>query len=96
MGDIGILRVLCTWHYDVDGGRRIPLEAHRVAQHLLRRSVCVAQVPSVEPAVAVQRVDVMRESQQPPVVILLHFQLQQVATALHAVHALLHVDHAHQ
>lgn len=85
-----------TWHDDIDGGSRIPLEPHRVAQHLLGLSVRVTQVPSVESAVAVQRVDVLRQSQQSAAVVVLHFQLQQVAAALQAVHALLHVDHAHQ
>lgn len=93
--DLCLLRDSSTWHYDVDGGRRVPPEAHRVAEHLLGRSVRLPHVPSVEPAVAVQRVDVVRQSQQPTLVVL-HFQLQEVAGALQAVHALLHVDHAHQ
>lgn len=84
-----------TRHYDVDGGPRIPLEAHRVAQQFLRLGVRVAEVPTLESALAAQCVDVVGQSQQSPAPIL-HLQLQEVAAALRAVHTFLHVDHAHQ
>lgn len=90
-----VMMIRRTWHYDVDGGSRIPLETRRVAQHLLGLSVRVGEVPGLEPVVVLQCVDVMRQPQQSAALIL-HFQLQEVATAPQAVHTLLHVDHAHQ
>lgn len=32
----GHLEVYSTWHYEVDGGAGIPVEAHGVTQHHLR------------------------------------------------------------
>lgn len=53
-----------TWYYEVDSGSRIPVEAHRVAQQLLRFRPLDPEVLAVMPAVANQGVDVVRQAQQ--------------------------------
>lgn len=83
-----------TRHYEVDGGNRIPAEAHRVAQHQLRFRPSETEVIAALPAVANQSVDVVRQAQQLAVRIF-QLQLQEVAAALDPVHALHHVNHTH-
>lgn len=73
----------------------IPAETHRVAQHQLGLDRSESHVLASAPAVAVQSVDVVRQTEQLAVRVS-QFQLQQVAAALDAVHALHDVDHAHQ
>lgn len=79
----------------MDRGTRVPAEAHRVAEHQLRLHWTEAQVLAAVPAVAIQRVDVVRQA-EPLAAGVSQFQLQQVSAALGAIHALHHVDHAHQ
>ena len=85
----------CTRYYEVDGGGRIPAEAHRVTQHQLRLRSLETQVLAEFPAVANQSVDVVRQAQQLAARIF-QLQLQKVAAALDPVRALHHVNHAHQ
>lgn len=92
---ISMVKGGCTRYYEVDGGDRIPAEAHRVTHHQLRFLVLEIEVHAAVPAVANQSVDVVRQPQQLAVNIF-QLQLQKVAAALDPVHALHHVNHAHQ
>lgn len=75
--------------------QRVPVEAHRVAQHQLRFQGLESEVPAARPAVANQSVDVVRQTQQLAVDIF-QLKIQKVAAALEAVDALLHINNSDQ
>lgn len=79
----------------MDRRSRVPAETHRVAKHHLRLRRSETDVLAAMPAVAVQSVDVVGQTEQLTARVS-QFQLQQVSAALDTVHTLHNVNHAHQ